>query len=225
MLWCVDFPRWCQVGVKISSIRFVQDERLEDFSCKSSYFRSGAEGIRTPDLRRAKAALSQLSYGPSCSGLFYPVPSGITRSSPLAREHTKLAWGVSCGFLLAPAVQRIRSSTLPAASPLSPLVRILPRLRPRHLRWPKLGRSPETLDHDGLHLAKHLHEIVGESSYTNGSCARGSTSRRCPKPSLLWFAAWPSAPACRRASRDNPASPRRAGVLVRDRSLRVVRRA
>ena len=25
----------------------------------------GAEGIRTPDLRRAKAALSQLSYGPS----------------------------------------------------------------------------------------------------------------------------------------------------------------
>jgi hypothetical protein len=24
----------------------------------------GAEGIRTPDLRRAKAALSQLSYGP-----------------------------------------------------------------------------------------------------------------------------------------------------------------
>ena len=28
------------------------------------HFRSGAEGIRTPDLRRAKAALSQLSYGP-----------------------------------------------------------------------------------------------------------------------------------------------------------------
>jgi hypothetical protein len=27
-------------------------------------FSSGAEGIRTPDLRRAKAALSQLSYGP-----------------------------------------------------------------------------------------------------------------------------------------------------------------
>ena len=26
---------------------------------------SGDEGIRTPDLRRAKAALSQLSYGPS----------------------------------------------------------------------------------------------------------------------------------------------------------------
>ena len=28
----------------------------------------GAEEIRTPDLRRAKAALSQLSYGPSGSG-------------------------------------------------------------------------------------------------------------------------------------------------------------
>jgi hypothetical protein len=29
--------------------------------------RGGAEGIRTPDLRRAKAALSQLSYGPARS--------------------------------------------------------------------------------------------------------------------------------------------------------------
>ena len=29
----------------------------------------GAEEIRTPDLRRAKAALSQLSYGPSGSEL------------------------------------------------------------------------------------------------------------------------------------------------------------
>jgi hypothetical protein len=27
-------------------------------------YRSGAEGNRTPDLRRAKAALSRLSYGP-----------------------------------------------------------------------------------------------------------------------------------------------------------------
>jgi hypothetical protein len=37
---------------------------LNDFPCKFPHFRSGAEGIRTPDLRRAKAALSQLSYGP-----------------------------------------------------------------------------------------------------------------------------------------------------------------
>src|SRR5215212_6530426 len=34
------------------------------FACKSASFWSGAEGIRTPDLRRAKAALSRLSYGP-----------------------------------------------------------------------------------------------------------------------------------------------------------------
>ena len=34
------------------------------FTCKYPYSRSGAEGIRTPDLRRAKAALSRLSYGP-----------------------------------------------------------------------------------------------------------------------------------------------------------------
>ena len=32
----------------------------------------GAEEIRTPDLRRAKAALSQLSYGPS--GFEYATP-------------------------------------------------------------------------------------------------------------------------------------------------------
>jgi hypothetical protein len=29
------------------------------FSCKTANFKSGAEGIRTPDLRRAKAALSE----------------------------------------------------------------------------------------------------------------------------------------------------------------------
>lgn len=31
-----------------------------------SVVRSGAEGIRTPDLLRAREALSQLSYGPVC---------------------------------------------------------------------------------------------------------------------------------------------------------------
>ena len=34
------------------------------FCLQIRVFCSGAEGIRTPDLRRAKAALSQLSYGP-----------------------------------------------------------------------------------------------------------------------------------------------------------------
>ena len=38
--------------------------RILRFTCKFALFWSGAEGIRTPDLRRAKAALSQLSYGP-----------------------------------------------------------------------------------------------------------------------------------------------------------------
>jgi hypothetical protein len=33
---------------------------------------NGAEEIRTPDLRRAKAALSQLSYGPLVGG-FPPI--------------------------------------------------------------------------------------------------------------------------------------------------------
>jgi hypothetical protein len=34
--------------------------------------RGGAEGIRTPDLRLAKAALSQLSYGPAAVGVGQP---------------------------------------------------------------------------------------------------------------------------------------------------------
>ena len=39
-------------------------QRLVRLTCKYVVFQSGAEGIRTPDLRRAKAALSRLSYGP-----------------------------------------------------------------------------------------------------------------------------------------------------------------
>ena len=35
--------------------------RRSYFSCKIAYFKSGAEGIRTPDLRRAKAALLEMS--------------------------------------------------------------------------------------------------------------------------------------------------------------------
>src|SRR5919107_2558786 len=44
------------------------------FICKSRYYKSGAEGIRTPDLRRAKAALSQLSYGPGTKLSVRPAP-------------------------------------------------------------------------------------------------------------------------------------------------------
>ena len=39
----------------------------------------GAEEIRTPDLRRAKAALSQLSYGPS--GVFFSMPQPWHRAN------------------------------------------------------------------------------------------------------------------------------------------------
>ena len=51
---------WCRKSGEISPLFAL----LLRFTCKSTYFRSGAEGIRTPDLRRAKAALSRLSYGP-----------------------------------------------------------------------------------------------------------------------------------------------------------------
>ena len=39
---------------------------------------SGAEGARTPDLRAASAALSQLSYGPEKSVRVYAPPRGVS---------------------------------------------------------------------------------------------------------------------------------------------------
>ncbi len=50
--------------------------RASEWSC-------GAEGIRTPDLRRAKAALSQLSYGPIWyTGEFTLRPRILQRTGP-----------------------------------------------------------------------------------------------------------------------------------------------
>jgi hypothetical protein len=45
---------------------------FQDFTCKMHIFRSGAEGIRTPDLRRAKADRPYpiLSHYVSLPGLF-----------------------------------------------------------------------------------------------------------------------------------------------------------
>jgi hypothetical protein len=40
-------------------------QALSTLNLQICMFLSGAEGIRTPDLRRAKAALSRLSYGPN----------------------------------------------------------------------------------------------------------------------------------------------------------------
>ena len=51
--WSVSTVRIC--------IKFVRVPRAR--KCPS--IRSGAEGIRTPDLLRAREALSQLSYGPA----------------------------------------------------------------------------------------------------------------------------------------------------------------
>jgi len=45
------FPRMLTIAAPASSVQATRE--------------GGAEGIRTPDLRLAKAALSQLSYGPA----------------------------------------------------------------------------------------------------------------------------------------------------------------
>src|SRR3712207_5647474 len=62
--------RWCTTGVDRGRERSRPLSTLPSSACKSACFTSGAGGIRTPDLRRAKAALSQLSYGPGMEGEF-----------------------------------------------------------------------------------------------------------------------------------------------------------
>ena len=47
---------------------------------------SGDEGIRTPDLRRAKAALSQLSYIPKLTGSRWAFQDSNLRPRPYQRR-------------------------------------------------------------------------------------------------------------------------------------------
>jgi len=62
--WMPLLLNWCQKGPR----GMLTSSTTSHFTCKTADFRSGAEGIRTPDLRRAKAALSRLSYGPLDQG-------------------------------------------------------------------------------------------------------------------------------------------------------------
>ena len=78
---------------------------------RKSFPRGGAEGIRTPDLRRAKAALSQLSYGPARRRVGQPgiepgtsVLSGL-RSSRLS-YWPHCADGASVAHTRAPSTRR-----------------------------------------------------------------------------------------------------------------------
>ena len=61
-------------GLEVPKSRSGHSSLLHVSPAKSLFFRSGAEGIRTPDLRRAKAALSQLSYGPGTKLSVRPAP-------------------------------------------------------------------------------------------------------------------------------------------------------
>ena len=54
----------CTVAARALALAFGALIVVRCLTCKTAHFRSGAEGTRTPGLRRAKAALSQLSYGP-----------------------------------------------------------------------------------------------------------------------------------------------------------------
>src|SRR5579864_7334700 len=58
-------PRMLTISCPLSSVQVTR--RCSDVQCVATP-RGGAEGIRTPDLRLAKAALSQLSYGPRTPG-------------------------------------------------------------------------------------------------------------------------------------------------------------
>ena len=76
--------------------------------CRS--FDSGAEGIRTPDLRRAKAALSRLSYGPGIKGRVYaPHPGPST---------CRLSCMLTCYFAEPPGLLDLLIGTLYLSQPL-----------------------------------------------------------------------------------------------------------
>jgi hypothetical protein len=60
-------PRCCTVATLAAGCASGAHLTPVVLPAKYRFLRSGAEGIRTPDLRRAKAALSRLSYGPDAA--------------------------------------------------------------------------------------------------------------------------------------------------------------
>src|SRR5256885_2390375 len=70
--YAVGGSNWWIVPLHCSNFRCTQHSTARTHPANIHYIRlsvrrasGGAEGIRTPDLRLAKAALSQLSYGPA----------------------------------------------------------------------------------------------------------------------------------------------------------------
>jgi hypothetical protein len=69
-----NMPRLLFSSLRLSSVSTI------NFSSHPAY--SGAGGIRTHDLLRAREALSQLSYGPSLSSDALPVSVGLSGLEP-----------------------------------------------------------------------------------------------------------------------------------------------
>ena len=118
----------------------------------------GAGEIRTPDLRRAKAALSQLSYGPLLVArrdrtTAYNASSKLGDRSALATAH----------FLLAAIVLRLTTLLRDSAvgQTWRPLTSCSPRsssgLRPifELLAWSELARRPPASDAEAAVLGPH----------------------------------------------------------------------
>ncbi len=64
------------------SLLFAAASNYESSLFRKVSLRSGAEGIRTPDLLRAREALSQLSYGPALAFVRSLVSMGLSGLEP-----------------------------------------------------------------------------------------------------------------------------------------------
>ena len=97
---CADWPLTRQGGREVSPLIVATDVRMRrparetqqetQFAYASVRRRSGAEGARTPNLRLAKPALSQLSYGPKPMrigefGLRNPTSASLLEVKPNTR--------------------------------------------------------------------------------------------------------------------------------------------
>lgn len=114
-------------------------------SSRSCRICGGAAGIRTPDLRRAKAALSQLSYGPR-SPLRSPAPSPGVGAPGLEPGTSALSGPRSHHLSYAPASPTIPSlQGNPRGSCLAPTTTVRCAYAPRRCRRRSRSQATHTV--------------------------------------------------------------------------------
>ena len=153
--------RWSRTGRSSSSL-----------NCQCAD-RSGAAGARTPNLRRARAALSQLSYDPRFGPVGAPglEPGTSALSGPRSNQ---LSYAPRMDAL--PAVPR-----LPVACPARrPKMEDTRSPSPQPLTWPGKVR--------GIRRALRAHGVT--IRLRRPRCPSGATAQRCQFPYAETSAAW-----------------------------------